>query len=259
MARFATAVADALAPEGIELYGIELERGLCRVTVQRAGGLDLGAIERASRVISPMLDGEEWPDDASYVLEVSSPGLERPVRNALEASRSIGEMVSVVVSEESEAAVNRFFADGRLKGRLVATDGDRVQIQLMEGAVAGRERGARVKRGRSVGLDVGAGQGSTGDQLAPAKRGAMPEEGVAGRRAARRDAAVGGEAGVGGETGEESAGSEEVDRFVWISFREIVRMRTLFEWGASGISGNRRGPARLEPPAGVTVEAGTRR
>ena len=50
-----------------------------QVMVDRPGGVDLELVTEATAVVSPILD--EWPGiDTAYTLEVSSPGLERPLR-----------------------------------------------------------------------------------------------------------------------------------------------------------------------------------
>ena len=71
---------------GLELYDVEISgtgrARVLRVLVDREGGIDLEAIAAATEAVSPLLD--QPPLDAAlagpYTLEVSSPGLERPLR-----------------------------------------------------------------------------------------------------------------------------------------------------------------------------------
>ena len=83
----ADAVAAVLAPLGLELFDAELigaGRGrTLRVYIDRDGGVDLDAITAASEAISPVLDHDPAAARAlagPYALEVSSPGVERPLR-----------------------------------------------------------------------------------------------------------------------------------------------------------------------------------
>ena len=91
-------VVGALA---LDLYDIEITGAgrarVVRVLIDRAGGVDLEAIAAATEAISPLLDAP--PVDTMlagpYALEVSSPGLERPLRTATHFTRATGETISV--------------------------------------------------------------------------------------------------------------------------------------------------------------------
>src|SRR4051794_36228652 len=95
------AVAPAVSGLGLHLYDVEVTgsgRGrVVRVLVDRDGGVDLDAITRVSEAVTPLLDtgraGEVLA--GSFTLEVSSPGLERPLRRAEHFRGAIGELVSV--------------------------------------------------------------------------------------------------------------------------------------------------------------------
>jgi ribosome maturation factor RimP len=69
-------------------------RSLVRVTVDADGGIDLDAIAEVSRAVSAALDqaGSVFAD--SYVLEVSSPGVDRPLTEPRHWRRAIGRLVS---------------------------------------------------------------------------------------------------------------------------------------------------------------------
>jgi ribosome maturation factor RimP len=75
-------------------FAREQGRHVLRVTVDREGGVDLDSITEASERISRRLDVEEF-DPGPYQLEVSSPGVERPLRSASDFARSVGERVRV--------------------------------------------------------------------------------------------------------------------------------------------------------------------
>jgi ribosome maturation factor RimP len=83
---------------GLELVGVSFHRGpgrgILRVTVDREGGVDLETIGVASERISRRLDLEGY-DPGPYTLEVSSPGVERPLRRPADFARRVGEKVKV--------------------------------------------------------------------------------------------------------------------------------------------------------------------
>ena len=97
----AQALAPAVSEVGLALYDVQLTGNgrarILRVMVDREGGVDLDAIADATQAVSPLLDAP--PLDAviagPYALEVSSPGLERPLRTPAHFTRAIGETVSV--------------------------------------------------------------------------------------------------------------------------------------------------------------------
>jgi ribosome maturation factor RimP len=105
-------IVQALSPlldaHGLDLYDVELTGSgrarTLRVLVDRPAGapVDLDAIAAATEAISPVLD--RAPLDAvlrgPYALEVSSPGLERPLRTRAHFARAVGETISVKTSAE---------------------------------------------------------------------------------------------------------------------------------------------------------------
>jgi ribosome maturation factor RimP len=87
-------VASVLVPLGLELVDLQVSSGLVRVTVDRPGGVDLDTLAEANRVVSRALD-ELDPVAGRYRLEVSSPGVERPLRTPAQYARALGETVLV--------------------------------------------------------------------------------------------------------------------------------------------------------------------
>lgn len=112
--------------ESLELrvYDVEHRGGVLRVLIDRDGGADLDAISEATRRISRALDDDD-PISGSYTLEVSSPGLERPLRTVEQWSWAVGRTVTVRLTGE---------ADGprRLSGTVLAADDDVVTLELDE-------------------------------------------------------------------------------------------------------------------------------
>jgi len=84
---------------GVELEDVELNKmkgkALLRVTIEKSEGVTIEDCELVSREIEALLDVED-PIPYSYVLEVSSPGLDRPLKKPRDFIRFSGRMVRVV-------------------------------------------------------------------------------------------------------------------------------------------------------------------
>lgn len=117
-----------LAAEHLELDDLELRgsgRGqTLRVVVDGAGGVDLDRLAELSDGISRMLD-DESDLDGPYRLEVSSPGLERPLRRPRHFQKSIGREVSVKARTADETTV--------VKGILTSADEEAISIEDADG------------------------------------------------------------------------------------------------------------------------------
>jgi len=122
------ALAARLAPlvEGLgyELWELEYApgrgNGLLRLYIDAAAGITLDDCERVSRAVSEVLDAED-PIPGHYTLEVSSPGLERPLRTAGQFARFAGQTVYV---ETVRAIEGR----RRFKGPLAAVAGGTIEV-----------------------------------------------------------------------------------------------------------------------------------
>jgi ribosome maturation factor RimP len=146
----------ALASAGLELWDVEVSRQVVRVLVDRPGGIDLDALaEVANGVVSPLLDSHpDLTPDGRFALEVSSPGMERPLRTVEQYLRYLGSEVSIKTSVPVEGS-------RRHRGELVAVDGARVRIRTADpaaGAAPGDEIELpvdQIERARTV-VDWGA-------------------------------------------------------------------------------------------------------
>ncbi len=88
-------VAEAMGLELVEVtFAREQGRRVLRITLDREGGLDLDTIAQASERIGRRLDLEGF-QAGPYALEVSSPGIERPLRRPEDFARRVGEKVKV--------------------------------------------------------------------------------------------------------------------------------------------------------------------
>ena len=116
-------VAPPLEAAGMELFDVEVVGSggntVLRVTVDRSGGVDLDAISDATGVVSRVLDADPDVVPGRYLLEVSSPGIERPLRRHEHFQRAVGSTVSVKVRPGAIADTG---GDRRVDGVLEAAD-----------------------------------------------------------------------------------------------------------------------------------------
>ena len=118
---------DALQPV-VSAAGYDLEdvsvtaagrRSVVRVIVDRDGGVDLDAVADVSRAISSTLDDADVMGASPYVLEVSSPGVDRPLTEARHWRRAAGRLVRVAVAET-----------GQVTGRVAEADDSKVTLDV---------------------------------------------------------------------------------------------------------------------------------
>lgn len=129
-------IEPVLAAGGFELVDVQFARGALQVFVDRPGGIDLDAVAAVSTTVSQLLD-EADPVPGAYTLEVSSPGLERPLRRPEHFRRFLGTTVAVKTRPKVEG-------ERRLQGPLDAADDEGI-------VVAGRRlRYDEVERARTV-------------------------------------------------------------------------------------------------------------
>src|ERR1700730_9426143 len=90
------------------------------------GTMAMGECEAVSRAISPVLDVAD-PIDRAYRLEISSPGLDRPLVRRSDFERHIGQVVKI------ELAVARQ-GQRRYRGNLIGIDGFGANIRMEDGS-----------------------------------------------------------------------------------------------------------------------------
>jgi ribosome maturation factor RimP len=100
-------------------------RTVLRVTVDRDGGVDLDSIALASERLARRLDLEGFAP-GPYALEVSSPGLERPLREPRDFAKRVGQQVKVKTSGTVDGART-------LIGTIVTAGPDEVRIATEAG------------------------------------------------------------------------------------------------------------------------------
>ena len=124
------------ASHGLEIWDIQSRREtsghVVRVFIDRPGpastpeeSVSIEDCEQVNREIGTILDVED-PLPFTYTLEVSSPGLDRPLRDAGDYDRFAGRLAKIVVKE---AVDNQKAFEGRLRG----TDAEDVLLEAANG------------------------------------------------------------------------------------------------------------------------------
>ena len=103
-----------------------------RAYIDKEGGFPVDDCELVSRQLGEWLDREDFIDD-SYILEVSSPGLGRPLKKEKDFKRSLGEQVEVRLYR----AVDR---QKEFTGALAAYDEDTVTLRFEDGTETSFEK-----------------------------------------------------------------------------------------------------------------------
>ena len=120
-------VAPLTESASVDLYDVEHHGAVLRVLVDADDGIDLDAIARLSRSVSRALDEHDLIP-GRYTLEVSSPGLERPLRTPEHFRGAAGSEVRV-------KTLASFDGPRRMTGILERVTDDGVDLRLTDGAV----------------------------------------------------------------------------------------------------------------------------
>lgn len=110
--------------EGMELVEIEFKTGksrkLLRVFIDKAGGVTVSDCENVSQQLGTLLDVHDLLKDA-YILEVSSPGVDRPLKSDRDYQRALGRWVRIYVNGSDQQATP-------VAGKLVHADQEQIVI-----------------------------------------------------------------------------------------------------------------------------------
>ena len=99
-----------------------------RIFIDKPGGVTVADCARVSREISDLLDTEDIIPH-KYLLEISSPGLDRPLMSKTDFKRKMGKKVKVFLKEESSQ-------DKELKGEIVGLENEKLILQSKNGKIA---------------------------------------------------------------------------------------------------------------------------
>jgi ribosome maturation factor RimP len=124
-------VAPTVVGMGYELVRVAMSKGgTLQIMIEPADGraMDVEACAVLSRALSAVLDVED-PMPGSYTLEVSSPGIDRPLTRPKDFARWAGHIARLETAAPVEGR-------RRFKGTLLGLDGDLVKLRLEDGKEA---------------------------------------------------------------------------------------------------------------------------
>jgi ribosome maturation factor RimP len=111
-------LAPVVSAAGFDLEDVAVtsagRRHVVRVVVDRDGGLDLDAVAEVSRLVSDALDASDVTGNSPYTLEVTSPGVDRPLTEPRHWRRAGGRLVKA----------------GAVTGRVIDADDDVVRLDI---------------------------------------------------------------------------------------------------------------------------------
>lgn len=112
-------VEPVLKSEGYELVEVEYvgssRSSILRIYIDKLGGISLDDCSDVTHVLSPLLDVHD-PIEGAYDLEISSPGLDRPLRRPADYEKYVGRKVKVKTFGPLDAGDNRKVFPGVLVG-----------------------------------------------------------------------------------------------------------------------------------------------
>jgi ribosome maturation factor RimP len=119
-------VEPILESQGFELVDLEYQREsqgwVLRIYLDREGGVSLDDCAGVSHEVGAVLEVKDLIPSA-YILEVSSPGLTRPLKKPEDFNKFRNQMVKIKLYEPLEGRRN-------FKGTLLGLEGDRVRVEV---------------------------------------------------------------------------------------------------------------------------------
>ncbi|MBI5193104.1 MAG: ribosome maturation factor RimP [Nitrospirae bacterium] len=110
---------------GLTLFDMEYitqgKRWILRIYIDKEGGVTLDECAGVSSELSRTLDAEDLIQHA-YVLEVSSPGLDRPLKQISDYSRFTGKLVKINTRKPYNGVTS-------FKGRIISVEGEKITIE----------------------------------------------------------------------------------------------------------------------------------
>jgi ribosome maturation factor RimP len=127
--RIEALITPVLADLGLEMYDLEYNGGIVKITVDTPpgspGGIDVDQLSQCTRLISRELDHDD-PVPGHYTLEVSSPGLERNLRLPRHFQRETGKSAAIRLQ-------NVINGERRLSGVIESAGPDTFLLRLAKG------------------------------------------------------------------------------------------------------------------------------
>jgi ribosome maturation factor RimP len=120
-----------LMSEGMELVEVEYRREargwVLRLTIDKEGGVTLDDCSRVSQQVGRELDVDDFIS-APYTLEVSSPGLTRPLRSEKDFIKNCNRLIKL-------RTVDPINSRQQFKGRLLRVSNNQIELEMEEGIV----------------------------------------------------------------------------------------------------------------------------
>jgi ribosome maturation factor RimP len=115
-----------VSKKGLDLEELEMtpagKRRVLRVVVDSDDGVQLDTCAELSRTLSEVLDDEDAMGGSPYVLEVTSPGAERPLTEQRHYRRALGRLIRVQLTESA--------GGGELTARITGVDAEGVDLEV---------------------------------------------------------------------------------------------------------------------------------
>ncbi len=134
-ARLTTLIEPVVRAMDVDLESVRLSpagrRRVLRIVVDADGGITLDDIAEISREVSARLDARNAMGEAPYTLEVSSPGVDRPLTQPRHWRRAAGRLVTVALAA-GDQGLQRHRDDGpaHIEGRVMAADDQGVTLEI---------------------------------------------------------------------------------------------------------------------------------
>ena len=136
--RLAGLLAEPIEALGLDLEAVDLskagKRSVLRVAVDKDGGVDMDDIAAATGEVSRVLDDSDVMGKSSYTLEVSSPGVDRPLTLPRHWRRNVSRLVTVTMTDGS--AVEGRITDADDDGAVLEVDGGSTRVSFADVAKA---------------------------------------------------------------------------------------------------------------------------
>jgi ribosome maturation factor RimP len=134
-ARVSSVIEPVLGALEIDLEAVKIttagRRRVLRIIVDADGGVSLDDIAEVSREISARLDAKNAMGDAPYTLEVSSPGVDRPLTQPRHWRRAIGRLVIVpVAGADTDSGRDAPVRPVDHEARVIDADQERVTLEI---------------------------------------------------------------------------------------------------------------------------------
>lgn len=137
--QLAALLEPVVSASGMDLENVRItatgRRRLLRVVVDADGGVNLDGITQISRALSAELDAAGAMGETPYTLEVTSPGVDRPLTEPRHWRRAAGRLIRTSLTARSQSVTDGRGRPGAVEGRVLAASDHAVVLE-----VAGEQR-----------------------------------------------------------------------------------------------------------------------